>query len=301
MVAGRALALVAYRDAERWGDRPLDRGDDDARGTVLALMPPACDGQGVESRQRAARAFWDLAEDLAAGRAPLARCAAESWALQVMPEHAPRFCAATEAELRTWGVAADGDADYYYPPDFDEQPFMLMIDGAETTIPEARDTEDQDAENDGAEPEGGWSARSTGSRRTASPFPATCSAAIPAPVPCQMPGPGRSGTIPRCTSRPVSGARADRRRGSSPPAPSPAATRPTARRTRREDRAGSCPRPSRPRLRRRRQGVRRRGHRNGTGRASRCRPHGRQPRRAGPPPEESRPQPMPRTGTGRRR
>jgi hypothetical protein len=36
MVAGRALALVAYRDAERWGDRPLVRSGDDARGTVLA-------------------------------------------------------------------------------------------------------------------------------------------------------------------------------------------------------------------------------------------------------------------------
>ncbi|WP_225847324.1 hypothetical protein [Streptomyces sp. HPF1205] len=160
MVAGRALALVAYRDTERWGDRPLVRGGDDARGTVLALMPPACDGQGAEFRRRAARAFWDLAEDLAAGRAPLARCTAESWALQVMLEHAPRICAATDAELRAWGVAVpDGDADDYYPPDFDEQPFMFVIDSAETTIPEAQDTEDggRDAEEDGADSGGGWS------------------------------------------------------------------------------------------------------------------------------------------------
>lgn len=160
MVAGRALALVAYRDAERWGERLFDRGDGDARKTVLALMPPACDDRGAEFRRRAARAFWDLAEDLSAGRAPLARCGAESWALQVMLEHAPRICAARDAELRTWGVTVpDGDADGYYPPDFDEQPFMLVIDGAETTIPEARAAEagDQDAEEDGAEAEGGWS------------------------------------------------------------------------------------------------------------------------------------------------
>jgi hypothetical protein len=160
MVAGRALAQLEYRDAQRWGERPLVRTDDDARGTVLALMPPACDAQGADFRWRAARAFWDLADDLAADRAPLARCAAESWALQVMLEHAPKICAATDAELRMWGVPVpDGDDGDYYPPDFEDQPFMLLIEDAENSIPEARQAAHprEPAEEDGAVPEGGWS------------------------------------------------------------------------------------------------------------------------------------------------
>jgi hypothetical protein len=163
MVAGRALAQLAYRDADRWADRTLDRADATTRGTVLALMPPECDGQDRAFRMRAARAFWDLAEDLASGRAPLPRCAAETWALEVMLQQAPKMCAAPDAELGAWGVAIpDGDADSYYGQDFEEQPWMLLIEGAEYSIPEARAAaeaaEEAEAEPaEGTEPETCWS------------------------------------------------------------------------------------------------------------------------------------------------
>lgn len=159
LATGRALAQLAYDDAERWGDTPLDRAAAGARGSVLALMPAACDGQDAGFRRAAARAFWDLADDLAAGRAPLARCQAETWALELILQQAPKLCASTDAELGNWGVPIpDGEPGSYFGPDFEEQPYMLLIEGAEYTIAEAlRAADDAETSREQSHvPDGGW-------------------------------------------------------------------------------------------------------------------------------------------------
>ncbi|MGW6919450.1 hypothetical protein ACWGB8_37395 [Kitasatospora sp. NPDC054939] len=43
--AGRALSVLAYRDAAEGGDRPFDRRSPEATGTVLMLLPAASDDQ----------------------------------------------------------------------------------------------------------------------------------------------------------------------------------------------------------------------------------------------------------------
>lgn len=82
MAAGRMLAVCAYRDATDFADRPFDRGEKDAAATVPNLLPKTFDGEDRAFGLDVARAFWDLAEDLTAGRVPLPRCHAETWALQ---------------------------------------------------------------------------------------------------------------------------------------------------------------------------------------------------------------------------
>lgn len=72
-LAAAALAVLAYRDAATHGSRLFDRQDPAAVGTVLALLPQACDSQDQAFRAGVARALWDLADDLSHGRAPLPR------------------------------------------------------------------------------------------------------------------------------------------------------------------------------------------------------------------------------------
>ncbi|SDT83380.1 hypothetical protein SAMN05216371_8203 [Streptomyces sp. TLI_053] len=163
MAAGRALAVLAYRDAAAQGDKPFDRQASGVAGTVLAMLPPACDDQDRTFRTGAARALWDLADDIAQGRAPLPRCTAERWALEVMLETAPTMFAATDDELHALGIAVPDmpDEHSYRPPYWDEA-WQLVIEGAEFSIPEARppadDGTESDEEQDVPEPAGGWSA-----------------------------------------------------------------------------------------------------------------------------------------------
>ncbi|WP_189061989.1 hypothetical protein [Longimycelium tulufanense] len=49
---GRLLAVLAYRDAVDYGERPFKRRSVKARHRVLARLPAACDGQGQESACR---------------------------------------------------------------------------------------------------------------------------------------------------------------------------------------------------------------------------------------------------------
>ncbi|MGV9267466.1 hypothetical protein ACWDRR_22700 [Kitasatospora sp. NPDC003701] len=160
MAAGRALAVLAYRDAAAYGDRPFDRHSPEAADTVLALLPPACDSQDRAFRAGAARALWDLADDIADGLAPLPRCSAEQWALEAMLHTAPVMSAATDEELHALGVVVPGEPnEKSYRPPYWEEAWQLVIEGAEFSIPEARspagDDEDDDREPP-AEPEGGW-------------------------------------------------------------------------------------------------------------------------------------------------
>ncbi|KAB7835785.1 hypothetical protein [Streptomyces mobaraensis] len=76
-----------------------------------------------------ARAFWDLSEDLAAGRAPIARCGAERWALTKMLELAPRVCAASDSELLAWGVQLPGEDESTWQ--LHEDAWQLVVEHAE--------------------------------------------------------------------------------------------------------------------------------------------------------------------------
>ncbi|WP_184502983.1 hypothetical protein, partial [Streptomyces botrytidirepellens] len=163
MAAGRALAVLAYRDAGAFGDKPFTRDAPDAAGTLLALLPDACDRLDGRLRAGVARALWDLADDLAAGRAPLPRCAAEEWALSRMREAAPAMFAATDEELHALGVAVPehSDASGYRPP-YWEEAWQLIVEEAKYSIPEAQPAAgppDDAEDNDGpAEPAEGWDA-----------------------------------------------------------------------------------------------------------------------------------------------
>ncbi|MFD9688441.1 hypothetical protein ACFXPX_32735 [Kitasatospora sp. NPDC059146] len=161
MAAGRALAVLTYRDAAAHGDTPFDRHAPGADGTVLALLPPACDTQGRAFRAGAARALWDLADDIAGGLAPVPRCGAESWALEVMLEAAPALFAASDDELGALGVAVPQAAEERsYRQPYWEEAWQLVVDDAKYSIPEARCPADgEDAEEEEVpEPEGGWDA-----------------------------------------------------------------------------------------------------------------------------------------------
>ncbi|MDX2876414.1 hypothetical protein, partial [Streptomyces ipomoeae] len=167
MAAGRMLAVCAYRDAAHYEDRPFDRGEKDAPATVLSMLPETCDSQGHAFRRDVARAFWDLADDLAAGHAPLPRCQAETWALKVMLDAAPRMCAADDKELTALGVPipAGTDASAYRAPYFEEEAWAFVIEGVKYTIPEAQppvpanETADDTKEAEAVpEPESGWDA-----------------------------------------------------------------------------------------------------------------------------------------------
>ncbi|MFS0691792.1 hypothetical protein [Streptomyces nitrosporeus] len=158
---GRILATLAYRDAVSYGDRPFDRTAAGAAGAVLHQMPESCDDRDRDFRARAARAFYDLAEDLTAGRAPLPRCAAEDWALGQMLTLASRVCAASDDELRPLGVPVPKDYERTsYRPPYWEEAWRLLIDGAKYSIPEALPAAAEDDGDDGLEdvpePEGGW-------------------------------------------------------------------------------------------------------------------------------------------------
>lgn len=164
MAAGRALAVLAYRDTVAFGDEPFPRDAPAAADAMLALLPAACDRLDRDFRASVARALWDLADDLAAGRAPLPRCAAEDWALVRMLEAAPAMFAATDEELHALGVAVpeeDPDESGYRPP-YWEEAWQLVVEGAKYSIPEAQpdagpreDAEDGDVP---AEPAEGWDA-----------------------------------------------------------------------------------------------------------------------------------------------
>lgn len=163
MCAGRMLAVLGYRDAARYGDEPFERAAPDAAATVLALLPTECDAHDAAFRRNVARAFWDLSEDLADGRAPIARCGAERWALTQMLELATRVCAATDGELLGWGAPLPNENESAWQ--LHEEAWQLVVESAEYSIPEARPADGEDAERGGAddpppvpEPEGGWDA-----------------------------------------------------------------------------------------------------------------------------------------------
>jgi hypothetical protein len=154
-VAGRQLAVLAYRDAFVLGDKPLSRRSAKAKATVFAHLPAECDRQDRAWRLAWARCLDDLAADLEAGRAPLPRCTGERWALQVMADRAAHLLACSDAQLAELGVAVPDDAGGYRPPYWDGVVEEFVVDDAPYSIPEARAGDDDEP---GEEPDGGWEA-----------------------------------------------------------------------------------------------------------------------------------------------
>jgi len=154
-VAGRLLAVLAYRDAFVLADKPLNRRSAKAKATVFAHLPPECDRPDRAWRLAWARCLDDLAGDLEAGRAPLPRCTGERWALQVMADRAPYLLACADAELANLGVSVPSDEDGgYRPPYWDGVVEAFVVDDAPYSIAEARDGDGDGVE----EPAGGWEA-----------------------------------------------------------------------------------------------------------------------------------------------
>jgi hypothetical protein len=158
-VAGRLLAVLAYRDAFVLGDKGLNRRSAKAKATVFAHLPAGCDRQGRAWRLAWARCLDDLAADLEAGRAPLPRCTGERWALQIMADRAPFLLARSDAELAELGVAVPADEEDWRPPYWDGVLEAFTVDDAAYSIPDAHGGVDGDeVEEEAEEPDGGWEA-----------------------------------------------------------------------------------------------------------------------------------------------
>ncbi|MFF1715748.1 hypothetical protein [Streptomyces sp. NPDC058268] len=83
-VAAELGSSMYALDVVRWGDEPVVLADPDAPDDhVVPRLPRCSDRQDQAWRARMARAFCDIAEDLRAGKAPIARCHAEDLALMV--------------------------------------------------------------------------------------------------------------------------------------------------------------------------------------------------------------------------
>lgn len=83
-VASELGWCMYHLDVLRWGDEPVILADpDDHDDRVLPRLPRCSDRMDQAWRARMARAFCDLASDLEAGKAPIARCHAEDLALMI--------------------------------------------------------------------------------------------------------------------------------------------------------------------------------------------------------------------------
>ncbi|MEV4868617.1 hypothetical protein [Streptomyces syringium] len=83
-VAAELGASMFELDVLRWNDEPVVlAGPDAPDDRVLPRLPRCSDRQDQAWRARMARAFCDLADDLRAGKAPIARCHAEDLALMI--------------------------------------------------------------------------------------------------------------------------------------------------------------------------------------------------------------------------
>ncbi|WP_204299614.1 hypothetical protein [Actinoplanes campanulatus] len=89
-------ADFAYDDVQQFGDTPVS--EKDGGWTAFADYPRITWGQDAVWRRQAARAFDDLAADLAAGQLPLATCPGEEMAMHLM------LRSAQAAAADGWGV-----------------------------------------------------------------------------------------------------------------------------------------------------------------------------------------------------
>jgi hypothetical protein len=92
-------ADFAYDDVQQFGDTPVSEKNDG--WTAFADYPRITWGQDAVWRRQAARAFDDLAADLAAGQLPLATCPGEEMAMHLM------LRSAQGAAADGWGVPSE--------------------------------------------------------------------------------------------------------------------------------------------------------------------------------------------------
>jgi hypothetical protein len=102
-VAAQLTADEAYDDVVAHGDTPVSETDDWA---LFDQYPPITGRQGADWRRQAARAFDDLAGDLASGRWPRPRCPAEEMALHLILERARDWWIDGEVGVRPEELAA---------------------------------------------------------------------------------------------------------------------------------------------------------------------------------------------------
>ncbi|MFI5937850.1 hypothetical protein [Actinoplanes sp. NPDC051494] len=86
----------AYTDVEQFGDTPVS--EKDTMWMAFADYPPITWSQDAVWRRQAARAFDDLAGDLAGGHLPLATCPAEEMSMHLM------LSSAQAAAADGWGI-----------------------------------------------------------------------------------------------------------------------------------------------------------------------------------------------------
>ncbi|MEU5138035.1 hypothetical protein [Streptomyces californicus] len=87
--AADQVADAAWHDLLHYGDRVFERPEDEddelwSDDGFLGTLPPLCDGQGAAWRLAMVGAVENLADDLRAGRAPIACCTAEELALHLI-------------------------------------------------------------------------------------------------------------------------------------------------------------------------------------------------------------------------
>ncbi len=111
-------ADFAYDDVQHYGDAPVSDRDDG--WAAFADYPWITWGQDAVWRRQAARAFDDLAADLAAGQLPLATCPGEEMATHLM------LRAAQGAAVDGWGVPPEKLN--LLPPHADDFDWDLAVD-----------------------------------------------------------------------------------------------------------------------------------------------------------------------------
>lgn len=116
VVTATVLAATAYGDTEALGARVIESED---HGSLLAALPPCTWGQGASWRRQMARAFDDLAADVAAGTDPKPTCTGEEMALHIILTRASSDHLAGHLDQVLAKVPAhDNDTDWAAPTSF---------------------------------------------------------------------------------------------------------------------------------------------------------------------------------------
>lgn len=114
-VVATTFAATVYGDADALAGRAIESAE---QGSLLATLPAVTWARGTGWRRQMARAFDDLAVDIAAGRDPEPTCAGEKMALRLVVAGAAEHAAAGDldrvvADLPAhhrdgdWGIPAD--------------------------------------------------------------------------------------------------------------------------------------------------------------------------------------------------
>jgi hypothetical protein len=149
-LAAQLTADDAYDDVAEYGDVGVLAAEGWA---LFDLYPPITYSQGADWRRHAARAYDDLAADLAAGHSPRPRCPAEEMALHLILERVREWAADSDTGLgfRPEDVAAlparVDDMDWRTALDvlFVDHDILLLFDPEQDGIEDPGSAENQHA------------------------------------------------------------------------------------------------------------------------------------------------------------